>query len=274
MTKFSPSGTALLYSTIVAGGGGLAIAADGLGDVYVAGTAPTDYTNTLTESGAHMFVTKLNASGQIVYATVLAGNQGEAAQAIAIDSSGAAYVAGYSDSSNFPVTAGALKSTLSGTQNAVVAKLNPSGQVVYATYLGGSIYDIANGIAIDGSGNAYVAGWTQSSDFPTTAGAYSTSFPGGDEAIDGFVTEINPTGTAIVSSTLLGGSILDFNVENFVTGIARDPLGNLYVTGATNATNFPTTYSVGQTENQWIFVTKFNSSLSSILYSVNGGRAS
>ena len=170
VTKFNPSGTALLYSTIIAASASLAMAADGLGDVYVAGIGGT---------GEHLFVTKLNASGQMAYATVLAGNQGEEGQAIAIDSSGAAYVAGITYSSNFPVTAGALKTTLSGTSDAVVAKLNASGQVIYATYLGGSNYDGANGIAIDGAGNAYVAGWTLSSDFPTTAGAYSTSFPVG-----------------------------------------------------------------------------------------------
>ncbi len=170
VTKFNPSGTALLYSTIIAASASLAMAADGLGDVYVAGIGGT---------GEHLFVTKLNASGQMAYATVLAGNQGEEGQAIAIDSSGAAYVAGITYSSNFPVTAGALKTTLSGTSDAVVAKLNAAGQVIYATYLGGSDYDGANGIAIDGAGNAYVAGWTCSSDFPTTAGAYSTSFPVG-----------------------------------------------------------------------------------------------
>jgi FG-GAP-like repeat/Beta-propeller repeat/Putative binding domain, N-terminal len=271
VTKFNPSGTALLYSTIIAGGGGLAIAADGLGDVYVAGTAGSDYSNTTTVSGGHLFVTKLNSSGQISYATLLAGNVGEQAQAIAIDSSGAAYVAGFSESSNFPVTAGALKTTLSGTQNAVVAKLNASGQVIYATYLGGSTFDNANGIAIDGAGNAYVAGLTSSSDFPTTPGAYSTSFPVGSAAQDGFVTEINPTGSAIVSSTLLGGSISDLNIDNYATGIARDLSGNLYVAGWTNATNFPATYSVGLNEGSALFVTKFNSSLSSILYSVTVG---
>ena len=214
-------------------------------------------------------------SGQTAYATVLAGNETDQAGAIAIDSSGAAYVAGTSQSSNFPVTAGALKATLSGTTDAVVAKLDASGQVVYATYLGGSDYDGANGIAIDGGGNAYVAGWTQSSDFPTTAGAYSTSFPAGSGVEDGFVTEINPTGTAIVSSTLLGGSESYTNIETAVTAIARDTTGNVYVTGLTNATNFPSTYSVSQGEpGKPLFVTKFNSSLSSILYSVTvlGGK--
>ncbi len=269
VTKFNPSGTELLYSTIIAGGGGLAIAADGTGDVYVAGTAGTDYSNTTTASGEHLFVTKLNSSGQMAYATLLAGNQGEQAQAIAIDSSGAAYVAGFSYSSNFPVTTGALRATLSGTANAVVAKLSPSGQVIYATYLGGSTYDQANGIAIDGSGNAYVAGLTGSSDFPTTSGAYSTSFPAGSGVTDAFVTEINPTGTAIVSSTLLGGSASDTNLSNIVTGITRDTTGSVYVTGSSNSTNFPSTYSVGQ--GPPLFVTKLNSSLSSVLYSVTIG---
>jgi hypothetical protein len=145
VTKFNLSGTALLYSTIIAGGGGLAIAVDGSGDAYIAGKAGIDYSNTMTVSGEHLFVAKLNSSGQLAYASLLAGNKSEEAQAIAIDSSGAAYVAGFTYSSNFPVTAGALKSTLSGITDAVVVKLNPSGQVVYATYLGGKSADLVSG---------------------------------------------------------------------------------------------------------------------------------
>src|SRR6202042_1190895 len=97
-------------------------------------------------------------------------------------STGAAYVAGTTYSTIFPTTPGALKSTLSGTSDAIVAKLTPSGEVAYATYLGGSSNDSATGITVDGAGNAYVAGWTQSSDFPTTAGAYSTTFKAIKEA--------------------------------------------------------------------------------------------
>jgi hypothetical protein len=263
VTKFNLSGTALIYSTIMTGGAGRAMVADGSGNVYIAGTGGTDFSNTTIENGEHIFVAKVNSSGGIIYATLLAGNEAEDGQAIAIDSTGAAYVAGTTYSTIFPTTPGALKSTLSGTSDAIVAKLTPSGGVAYATYLGGSSNDSATGITVDGAGNAYVAGWTQSSDFPTTAGAYSTTFKAIKEA---FVTVLNPSGSAVVSSTLMGGTF-----DDYASGIVRDSNGDLYITGSKTSTNFPATFTVGS--GVAAFVAKFNSSLSSLLYSVTVGGA-
>jgi hypothetical protein len=133
------------------------------------------------------------------------------------------------------MTAGAFQTTFSGIVDAFVTKLNSTGSaLVYSTYLGGSGSDGSSGIAVDTQGNAYVTGVTGSIDFPTTAGAFHTSFGGGDS--DAFVTKLNPTGTALVDSTFLGGSGSD---QSF--GIAVDAAGNAYVAGETASADFPTT---------------------------------
>ena len=127
-----------------------------------------------------------------------------------------------------------------------MTKLNPTGSapLVYSTYLGGNGDDAGNGIAVDGTGNAYVTGNTGSTNFPTTPGAFQTTSGG---SYDAFVTKLNPTGSApLVYSTYLGGS--DFE---FTTGIALDalPNPNAYVVGFTLSTNFPTTPGAFQTSN-------------------------
>ena len=123
------------------------------------------------------FVTKVNQDGTaLIYSTYLGGNENDSAIAVAVDASGAAYVTGQSDSTNFPGTAGVIQPTKkSGGADAFVAKLSADGSsLTYFTYLGGSNYDGGSDIAIDGSGNAYVSGATSSSDFPTTPGAFQT----------------------------------------------------------------------------------------------------
>ena len=159
---------------------------------------------------------------------------------IAVDSSGYAYVAGSANSSNFPTTGGAFQTSLAGKRNAFVSKLNPRGSsLVYSTYLGGSKGDYAYGIGVDPSGNVYVAGSTPSSNFPTTPGAFQTTFGGG--VWDAFVTELNPDGSALVYSTYLGGSSDDYGY-----GVAVDVTGNAYVAGYTSF-GFPTTPGAFQT---------------------------
>ena len=124
-------------------------------------------------------MTKLNASGTaLVYCTYLGGNGNDLiGNGIAVDGSGNAYVTGGTTSTNFPTTAGAFQTSLGGCQyNAFVTKLNAGGTaLVYSTYLGGNNYDDGTGIAVDGSGNAYVTGYTSSTNFPTTTGAFQTS---------------------------------------------------------------------------------------------------
>jgi hypothetical protein len=242
VAELNPTGSALVYSTYLGGRNidiGYGTAVDSSGDAYVTGsTGSTDFPTT---PGAFQpslagvmdaFVAKLNWSGSalsLVYSTYLGGG-GDLANGIAVDSSGRAYVTGYTDSPNFP-TASPLQESLAGSQNAFVAELNPTGSaLVYSTFLGGSGSDMGLGIAVDSSGNAYVTGQTRSTNFPT-ANPIQASLAGDTNA---FVAKLNPTGSALVYSTYLGGSY-----EDGGWGIAVDSSGNAYVTGGASSANFP-----------------------------------
>ncbi|HEV2175955.1 MAG TPA: SBBP repeat-containing protein [Terriglobia bacterium] len=201
------------------------------------------------------------------YSTFLGGSAFDEGFGIAVDSSGNAYVTGETLSTNFPTTAGAFQTSCdhgcSTGSDAFITKLNPSGTaLVYSTYLGGSSTDYGQSIALDGSGDAFVTGTTTSVDFPNTAGAFQNLYGGGDDA---FVTELNPSGSALVYSTYLGGSGSD---QGF--GIAVDKTGNAYVTGMTASTNFPVTPGSAQETfggTSDAFVTKLNASGSALVYS-------
>jgi adhesin/invasin len=246
VTKLTADGSALVYSTYLGGKNnddGYGIAVDSGGAAYVTGY--TQSSNFPTTAGAFQtnlpgsqcaFVTKLSADGSaLVYSTYLGGNNNDGGYAIAVDSNGAAYVAGSTQSNNFPTTTGAYQNALPGSQSAFVTKLSTDGSALaYSTYLGGSNSDQASAIALDSSGNAYVSGYTSSSDFPTAAGAYQITFAGGSH--DVFVSELNATGTALTYSTYLGGSGDDQGY-----GIAVDSSGAIYVTGSTTSADFPTT---------------------------------
>ena len=208
---------------------GVGIAVDTSGNAYVTGfTCSTDFPTTAgafqtTFGGvADGFVTELNPTGSgLVYSTYLGGNGYDHGFGIAVDTSGNAYVTGFTDSSDFPTTAGAFQTTFGGFGDAFVTKLNSTGSgLVYSTYLGGSGDDFANGIAVDTSGNAYVTGYTGGGDFPTTAGAFQTTF-GNSVA---FVTEFNPTGSGLVYSTFLGGSGGGQGADIAVTPLATPTL--------------------------------------------------
>ncbi|MGC9194536.1 MAG: SBBP repeat-containing protein [Syntrophobacteraceae bacterium] len=178
----------------------------------------------------------------LVYSTYLGGSgtSGDSAYSIAVDASGDAYVAGATSSPDFPVVSGAFQSTLySSYSNAFITEITPDGSsLVYSTYLGGSGTngDAAYGIAIDPSGNAYVAGATSSADFPVTPGAFQTKLY--SSSSNGFVTEIAPGGYNLVYSTYLGGSGAN---GDSAQGITIDGYGNTYVTGSTSSTDFPVT---------------------------------
>ncbi|MCW3095457.1 MAG: hypothetical protein JWL77_1075 [Chthonomonadaceae bacterium] len=285
VTKFNSTGTALVYSTYLGGtdsfgSSATGIAIDSSGNAFVAGSSSsTDFPTTTgalqrVRSGSNdAFVTKLNSTGTaLVYSTLLGGSASDRAAGVAIDSSGNAYLAGSSSSSDFPITPGAFQQVEKGGTNstsAFVAKLNSTGTgLLYSTFLGGSVQDVALGIAIDNSGNAYVAGSTFSTDFPTTPGAFQPGNNSTVASVNGFVTKLNATGTALIYSTYLGGSYGDNP-----SGIAIDTSGNAYVVGSAFSTDFPTTSGAFQRVKKGVvhspnaFVTKLNPTGTALLYS-------
>ncbi len=275
VTKLNSSGNALVYSTYLGGNGydaGNGIAVDGSGNAYITGN--TNSTNFPTE-GAYqtfqgvwdVFVTKLNSSGNaLVYSTYLGGDGSDVGWGIVVDISGNTFVTGYTQSTNFP-TEGAYQATHQGNFDVFVTKLNFSGNaLVYSTYVGGSDLDISFGIAVDGSGNAYITGYTFSTDFPTV-GAYQASYQGEGDV---FVTKLNSSGNALVYNTYLGGDSSDIG-----WGIAVDDYGNAYIAGFTFSTDFPTEgeYQTDQSGTD-AFVTKLNSSGNALVYSTYLGGSS
>ena len=274
----------LAYSTYLGGlstDDAIGIAVDSAGSAYVTGdtasigfpTTSDAFDTTLGGSGTYdAFVTKLDANGAgVVYSTFLGGSSHDTGLGIAVDSSGCAYVAGYTASANFPTTPGAFDGTYGGgTYDAFVTKLDPGGAaLLYSTYLGGGQgvsqnagFDVASGIAVDHAGNAFVTGLTYSSDFPITPGAFDTTFAGGDV----FVTKLLASGSALAYSTYLGGSANDAG-----NGIAVDSAGSAYVTGSTASSNFPTTPGAFDvTRGGGIFdafVTKLAASGAALVYS-------
>jgi hypothetical protein len=221
--------------------GGIAI--DSSANIYVAGGTlsvnfPLAAPLQASSGGSQdVFVSKLSTSpAQLIYSTYLGGSGGqigspEQANAIAVDASGAAYVAGVTNSTNFPVTAGAFQTSFNGVQDAFVTKLNAAGSAkLYSTYLGGSSFDWASGIAVDASGSAYVAGYTSSGGFPVVSGVQA-AFKG---FYDAFVSRLNPLGNGLTFSTLYGGTGADQS-----NAIAVDTLGNMFTGGQTGSLDLP-----------------------------------
>jgi hypothetical protein len=273
--KFNATGSELLYSAFLGGGGGSAIAVDTAGNAYVTGgtSSPNFPTKNPLQPSlgggiGDAFATKLNAAGTaLVYSTFLGGSGHDGGSGIAVDAAGNTYVTGRTDSPNFP-TQNPLQPTFGGGfSDAFVAKLNPAGSaLVYSTFLGGSndagFEERGEGIAVDPAGNAYVMGRTDSADFPTQNPLQPT-FGGGFS--DAFVAKLNPAGSALVYSTYLGGSEGEFG-----HGIAVDPAGNAYVTGETFSGDFPTSKISHQQfgRGRDAFVLKLNATGSELLYSV------
>ncbi len=251
VTKLDPSGSKLVYSTLLGAGGGASVAVDSSGNAYVTGYAVSGFPTTAGaydrtyNSGAYdTFVAKLDASGSsLLYSTYLGGSRDDQGHGIASDSSGNAYVVGTTLSGDFPTTAGVFDSTFGGgsicwsgetpCSDAFVTKLDAGGSSpLYSGYLGGSGDDYANEIAVDASGNVYVTGTTSSREFPVTVDAYDSTLEGSTAA---FVAKLNAGGSSLRHSTFLGGGEDDHG-----TGIALDPSRNVYVAGRA-ASGFPTT---------------------------------
>jgi hypothetical protein len=240
VTKLTSAG-AITFSTFLGGSGNEqagGIAVDSLGDIFVAGgTASPNFPvvsafQSALSGSQDAFVTKISYAGTIAFSTYLGGSGGspQFASAIALDSAGNPYIAGVTTSANFPVTSGVFQTVLNGLQNAFVTKISSTGTLAYSTYLGGSVYDWALGIVVNAAGDAYVAGYTSSPDFPQ-ASPVQASFGG---QYDAFVSELNFGGNALIFSTFYGGSGADS-----AAAIALDPNTNIFIGGQTASSNLP-----------------------------------
>ena len=234
------SAGAISFSSFLGGtndehAGGIAV--DASHNIYVAGgtlstnfplASPIQATNGGSQDA---FITKISGS-KIAYSTYLGGSGGQAgtpeqANAIAVDSAGSVYVAGVTNSADFPVTAGAFQTTFNGVQDAFVTRLNAAGSAkLYSTYLGSSSFDWATGIAVDAGLNVYVAGYTSSAGFPVVGGVQA----GFNGFYDAFVSKLNPLGNGLTFSTMYGGTGADQ-----ANAIAVDTSGNMFIGGQTSS---------------------------------------
>lgn len=248
ITKIDPTGTTLVYSAVFQVSV-TSIAIDSKGDAYAAAvravpgfptTAGAFQPNALNTSAGDPLIFELNAAGNgFVYATYLGGS-GEvggwdSASGIAVDSNGNAYVTGTTISNDFP-TMNAFQPTFGGGgSDGFITKINPTGTgLVYSTYLGGTDQDALSSIAVDASGDAYVSGYSYSTNFPT-ANAFQQSLNGAASHMsNAVITELNPSGSSLVYSTYLGGT-----GDADGTGITTDSAGNASVVGATFSCDFP-----------------------------------
>jgi uncharacterized protein (TIGR03437 family) len=292
--KLDSSG-ALVWSTYFGGSGIVlngsivdAVAVDGAGNAYVTGATSAanfpatpgafqtvgNVSNQALSPAASAFVAKISPSGALIYATWLQGSRPnciggsfcegylrvDAGTAIAVDSGGSAYVAGATNSTDFPVTSGAFQATCNcphSTVSPFVAKLNADGSgLVYATYLGS--LGTSSMIVLDASGDAYVTGSTRSNQFPTTAGVLDPQ--AGVEA-DVFVSALNPLGTGLLLSTYLGGSGNDAP-----TGLAIDANGDIFLSGTTDSPDFPDSY--GMFSSGPSFLAELTPGATQIMYSM------
>ncbi len=210
VTKLSPGGNSLVYSTYLGGvsnDGSYGIAIDGMGCAYViGGTFSSDFPTVNPYDGSlggdrDGFVTKLSPTGNsLVYSTYLGGFSDDGGIGIAVDASESAYVTGWTNSSDFP-TVDPFEGSLSGNYDVFVTKLSPTGSsLTYSTYLGGRASDIGYGIAIDGSGCAYVTGYTRSRDFPTV-----NPYDGRLNGYDAFVAKLTAGGMLALSTEIIEG---------------------------------------------------------------------
>ncbi len=305
VAKINPHGTGLVYATYFGGSTVeevLEIALDDAGNVFVGGrTESADFpvtgsafditcgTDSLCNSIAGVptpdaFLMKLNSLGDaLVYSTFLGGSASESIVGIAVDPGGSAYVAGSTSSGDFPTTAGVFDTICgtdalcNGSTDGFITKFGPTGNnVIYSTFLGGSLGDSATGIKFDGSGNAYLTGSTWSNDFPTTGGAFDTICGASGTCTtfsdsDAFVTKLSSDGSALVYSTFLGGDGQDSGSQ-----ISIDSQGNAFVIGRTFSDNFPVTGGVVDSTcgtdglcngTSDAYVTKLDTTGSNLIYS-------
>ena len=286
IAKISPT-AGIVYSTYFGGSSddysfaaeepyAFGVTIDASGNVYITGgTSSNDFPTTpgaLSRSikgNTDAFVLKLNSTGDtLIYSTFIGGTSDDEGAGIAVDSTGNAYIAGKTWSSDFPTTPGAFDRTFNGGSSDIFAvKLNPEGgSLVYSTYLGGSGWEDASEIKIDQFGNAYILGGGDSTDYPTTAEAYDRT--GDGIYFDIYLTKLNATGSAILASTFLGSSNKDWSES-----MAIDSNGNIFISGETYASDFPTTIGAYDSNFEDIlnnacgYIAKFDTNLSHLLAS-------
>jgi hypothetical protein len=287
IAKVDKSGSSLIYSTYLGGSDieldgvsegemyNFGLAVDRNGNAYVScNTRSSDFPTTTSAYSrtlkgiADALAVKLNPTGNsLVYSTYLGGSGWEETGGIAVDEDGNAYIAGDTNSADFPTTAGAYRRIPFGDDDIFVTKLSPDGGVlVYSTYLGGTHWDESTAIAVDKDRNAYILGGGDSSDYPTTDGAFDTSY-NDSRNYDIYLTKINATGSGLVYSTFLGG-----RGQDWAEGMAIDDQGSVYVSGETGSSDFPvisgafdTIFDASGEKNG--FVSKFSKDGSNLVYS-------
>lgn len=239
--KLDPTGTQVLFSTYIGGSAndeGHSIALDASGNIIVAGfTFSQNFPAANAAQAARggdqdAYVLKLNNSGSaLIYSTYLGGTADDRAYGVAVDTGGNAYVTGATGSNNFPTVNGYQKSNAGGLDDVFVTKLNPAGSIVYSTYAGGRGHDLPYSIAVDGSGSAYVTGFTTSTNFPQV-NAIQKAFGFGSD--DAFLLKLNAAGDSLVFSTFFGGTGSDQAVR-----VALDADANPVITGTTTSLDLP-----------------------------------
>jgi hypothetical protein len=265
VTKLSPTGEALLYSTFLSTGKvssavyATGIAVDSLGNAYVIGnsdnrnliTTPGSFMPSCPSNGCGGFVAKINGNATaLVYSTYLGGSDFAYPTAVAVDQNGSAFVTGYTGSTDFPVTVGALQyyftppgALATNVEDGFVVKVGALGDTfAYSTFLAGtSQVTQASGIAVDAEGHAFVTGIADPG-FPTTMNAFQTTDQAGSN--QAFLSELDPGGASLLYSTFLAGTSGEASVEPADVGssdVAVDASGNAYVAGITDSSTFPTT---------------------------------
>jgi hypothetical protein len=274
VTKLSSTGSELFLSSFLGGtlgDTGYALALDSTGNVVVTGaTASTDFPttpgtyDTSFNGNVDVFVTKLSSTGSaLLWSTFLGGSNADWAHALALDFSGNPVLTGYTPSADFPTTPGAYDASSNGTNDVFVTKLSSTGSaLLWSTFLGDSLRDEGLDIALDSSGNPVLTGWTESSNFPTTPGAYDTSYNG---AVDVFVTKLSSTGSELLWSTFLGGSDGDEG-----STLALDSSECPVLTGFTGSIDFPTTpgaFDTSYNDGADVFVAKLSSTGNTLVWS-------
>jgi hypothetical protein len=273
ISKISPNGNTLLYSTYLGGTdleSGTGIAVDMLENIYITGyTYSSDFPSTsnalqnnFNGGNVDIFISKINNSGSLTYSSFFGGNNDETSSEIIIDTQNTIYITGGTNSTNFPITSNAYQASLTGVNNdAFILKINiNSNTILYSTYFGGWQNDYSNHIVLDNSGFLYITGKTASTVFPLSSDALQTNLSGSNDA---FVSKMDTLGN-LIYSTYLGGNNYDI-----ATCLTLNSLNNIYILGETYSSNFPTTSGVIQSTiggSKDIFISKIGTCSNSSSY--------